>query len=131
MALYHYSIQRFLDQWFGKVEDKSEQQTKERGQHSHARAKDEHKKRDEQSQQQSKGRTENQIHKDERCFEEILGLHPGKTADDIKNQYKDLAMQYHPDKVAHLGPKIREVAEHEMKKINEAYNFFRKKYGLP
>jgi DnaJ like chaperone protein len=39
-------------------------------------------------------------------------------------------MQYHPDRVAHLGPKLREVAEHEMKEINEAYDFFRRKYGF-
>lgn len=130
MALYHYSIQRYLDQWFGKAEEKSGQQTKERRQHAHTRAKEEQRKRDEQSQQQSKGHTENQKHKDERYFETILGLKPGKTSDDIKNRYRELVMQYHPDRVAHLGPKLREVAEQEMKEINEAYDFFRRKYGF-
>lgn len=130
MALYHYSIQRYLDQWFGKAEEKSGQQTKNRRQHADTRAKEEQRKGDEQSQQKSKGHTENQKHKDERYFETILGLKPGKNSDDIKNRYRELVMQYHPDRVAHLGPKLREVAEHEMKEINEAYDFFKRKYGF-
>jgi len=130
MALYHYSIQRYLDQWFGKVKDKSGQQTKEGRQHVHTRAKEEQRKTDEQNQHQSKGHTEHQKHKDERYFEAILGLKPGKTSTDIKNRYRELVMQYHPDRVAHLGPKLREFAEQQMKEINEAYDFFKNKYGL-
>lgn len=130
MSLYYYSIQRYLDQWFGKAEEKSGQQTKERRQHAHTRAKEKQRKRDEQSQQQSKNHTENQKHKDERYFETILGLKPDKSSDDIKNHYRELVMQYHPDRVTHLGPKLREVAEQEMKEINEAYDFFRKKCGF-
>ena len=38
-------------------------------------------------------------------------------------------MEYHPDRVAALGPKLREVAEHETKKINAAYEFFTAKYA--
>lgn len=34
----------------------------------------------------------------------------------------------HPDKVHQLGEKLKEVAEQEMKKINEAYNYFERKY---
>lgn len=130
MALYHYSIQRYLDQWFGKAEKKSGKQTKERRRHAHTRAKEEQRKKNEQKQQQFRGHTEDQKHKDERYFETILGLRHNKTADDIKNRYRELVMQYHPDRVAHLGPKLREVAEQEMKEINEAYNFFKSKYGL-
>ena len=38
-------------------------------------------------------------------------------------------MEYHPDRVAALGPKLREVAEQETKKINAAYEFFTAKYA--
>jgi hypothetical protein len=130
MALYHYSIQRYLDKWFGKVKDKSGQKTKERRQHAHTRAKEKQRNKDEQKQQQSRGHTKDLKHKDERYFETILGLRPKKTSDGIKNRYRELVMQYHPDRVAHLGPKLREVAEQQMKEINEAYNFFKSKYGL-
>jgi DnaJ like chaperone protein len=68
--------------------------------------------------------------KDEKYYLSILGLKSYNTSADIKFRYKELAMQYHPDKAAHLGPKLRETAEKEMKKINEAYDFFKRKYGF-
>ena len=37
--------------------------------------------------------------------------------------------EYHPDKVANLGKKLQDVAEKESKEINEAYEYFRKKYS--
>jgi len=95
MALYHYSIQRFLDQWFDKVGNKSGHQ-KDREQHTHTHAKQEGKKREDQSQQQSKGHTENLKNKDEKYFESILGLHPSSISGDIKNLYSELDLQYHP-----------------------------------
>ena len=64
MALYHYSFQWFLDQWFGKAGDKSGQQ-KDREQHTHSHANQEGNKRDEQSQQQSRGSTGKQNNKDD------------------------------------------------------------------
>ena len=39
----------------------------------------------------------------------------------MRRRYYELASQYHPDKVHLLGPKLRELAEIEMKTINEAY----------
>jgi DnaJ like chaperone protein len=66
----------------------------------------------------------------EKYYAEILGLSGSVTAGEVKRVYRNLAMQYHPDKVAHLGPKLRQVAHEEMKKINEAYAFFREKYAL-
>ena len=95
MALYHYSIQRFLDQWFGKSCNKSGQQ-KGREQYAHTHAKQEGKNREDQSQQQSKSHKENLKNEDERYFESILGLHPGSTSGDIKNPYRELVSQYHP-----------------------------------
>jgi len=40
-----------------------------------------------------------------------------------------LSMQYHPDKVGHLGDEFKKVAEEKMKEINRAYEFLKKKYG--
>ena len=37
--------------------------------------------------------------------------------------------EYHPDKAASLGAKLRDLAEEETKKINAAYEFFCAKYG--
>jgi len=63
-------------------------------------------------------------------FAKVLGLNGRVTREDVKRRWKELTVQYHPDKVAHLGPKLRDVAEHEMKAINEAYDYFRSKYQI-
>jgi DnaJ-domain-containing protein 1 len=59
----------------------------------------------------------------------VLGLCGKVTFADIKRQYYQRITEYHPDKVASLGPKLREVADEETKKINAAYEFFRAKYS--
>lgn len=55
-----------------------------------------------------------------------LGLEKGARMDEIKKAYRKLSMQYHPDKVAHLGAEFRAVAEDKMKEINAAYDYFKK-----
>jgi len=67
--------------------------------------------------------------KDEEYFRSVLGFGHEISFGDIKNRYRELVAQYHPDKVAHLGPKLREAADREIREINEAYDFFKKKYG--
>lgn len=62
----------------------------------------------------------------ERQYFEILGLEPGATPEQIKSAYRKLSMQYHPDKVAHLGEEFRRVAEEKMKELNEAYQHLKK-----
>jgi DnaJ like chaperone protein len=57
----------------------------------------------------------------------VLGLEPGATEDDIKKAYRKLSMQYHPDKVVHLGVEFQKVAEEKMKEINAAYDYFKKR----
>jgi DnaJ like chaperone protein len=68
--------------------------------------------------------------REERYYARILGLQDDITPEKVKSSYRKLAVQYHPDKVSHLGIKIKKVAESEMKKINEAYEYFQKQYSL-
>ena len=56
----------------------------------------------------------------------FLGLEPGADMEAIKKAYRTLSMQYHPDKVSHLGEEFRAVAEEKMKEINQAYDYFKK-----
>ena len=63
-------------------------------------------------------------------FAQVLGLSGKVTREDVKKRWRELTVQYHPDKVSHLGPKLQEVAEREMKAINEAYGYFRRKYEI-
>ncbi|MFA5784275.1 MAG: HEAT repeat domain-containing protein [Phycisphaerae bacterium] len=51
----------------------------------------------------------------------ILGIPTNSTINEIKEAYRKLSQQYHPDKVAHLGPELQQVAHEKMKKINQAY----------
>ncbi len=59
----------------------------------------------------------------------VLGLEPGEDFSAIKKAYRKLSMQYHPDKVGHLGEEFKRVAEEKMKEINVAYDFLEKKYN--
>ncbi|MFV0438479.1 MAG: DnaJ domain-containing protein [Desulfopila sp.] len=56
----------------------------------------------------------------------VLGLEPGASEEEIKKAYRKLSMQYHPDKVRHLGDEFRKVAEEKMKEINAAHDYFKK-----
>lgn len=62
-------------------------------------------------------------------YYEALGLKSGASAEEVRSAYRKLSMQYHPDKVAHLGEEFRKVAEEKMKAINEAYQFLKKNSG--
>lgn len=55
-----------------------------------------------------------------RCYE-MLGLEPNATPVQIKEAYRQLARQWHPDRVAH-NPKLQAIALEEMKVINAAYD---------
>ena len=59
----------------------------------------------------------------------VLGLEKGASFDEIKKAYRKLSMQYHPDKVGHLGDEFKGVAEEKMKEINVAYGYFEKKFS--
>jgi len=85
--------------------------------------------REEQRRRTSSGTTSNRA-KDERLYAARLGLRGATTPHDVKRRYRELAAQYHPDKVNHLGSKLKEVAAQEMKEINEAYEYFKRKYGI-
>ena len=51
-----------------------------------------------------------------------LGLARGATAAEIKQAWRNLSKEHHPDRVTHLGEEFRRVAEERMRKINAAYD---------
>ncbi len=69
-----------------------------------------------------------QASQEDRSYE-ILGVSRGATPEEIKKAYRTLSMQYHPDKVSHLGEEFKRVAEEKMKEINAAYQYFKERQG--
>ncbi|OQX62341.1 MAG: hypothetical protein B5M55_08000 [Desulfococcus sp. 4484_242] len=59
----------------------------------------------------------------------VLGVSPGASAREIREAYRCLANQYHPDKVAHLGKEFRELAEIRFKEIQAAYQELSSRQG--
>ena len=54
-------------------------------------------------------------------WHQVLNVSAGSSIDDIRQAYKKLMSQYHPDKVASLGKELRDLAEKKTKAITLAY----------
>lgn len=52
---------------------------------------------------------------------QTLGIPPDSSLKEIKKAYQTLVQQYHPDRVADMGPELQDVAEARTKEINAAY----------
>jgi DnaJ like chaperone protein len=61
---------------------------------------------------------------------EILGVTPEASKAEIKEAYKKMAKQYHPDRVAHLGEEYARLAHEKFSQINAAYDAIRKERGF-
>jgi len=61
---------------------------------------------------------------------DILELTPDVTDEEVKKAYRRLAIQYHPDKVAHLGEDIKKAATEKFQKLNAAYDDIKKQRGM-
>jgi DnaJ like chaperone protein len=60
----------------------------------------------------------------------ILQITPDANEKEIKRAYRNLAVKYHPDKVAHLGEDIQKAAKEKFQKINAAYEDIKKQRGF-
>lgn len=60
----------------------------------------------------------------------ILEIDENITDEELKKAYKKMAMQYHPDKVSHLGPEVHKQAERKFQDLNAAYERIKKTRGM-
>ena len=56
----------------------------------------------------------------------VLELQEGASMSEIKNAYRRLAAEFHPDKVATMSPRWQAIANQKMKDINAAHEALRK-----
>ena len=54
-------------------------------------------------------------------WHEVLGVAPDATLEQIRKAYEEKSAQYHPDRVAGMGPEFRETAIRLTRRINDAY----------
>jgi hypothetical protein len=61
-------------------------------------------------------------------YGQLIGLMGKVTKEQIRSKYICLISLYHPDRVQHLGPELKELAEMKSKEINAAYDWLKAKY---
>ncbi len=74
---------------------------------------------------QQQGGTEAGTPDQEKSPHEVLGVEPNASQEEIDARYRQLAQQYHPDKVNHLGDELKAVAHEKMLEITRAYKALR------
>ncbi len=60
----------------------------------------------------------------------ILGIEATASDDEVKKAYRKMAIAYHPDKVAQLGPEYEKGAKEKFQQIQDAYENIKKKRGI-
>ncbi len=56
----------------------------------------------------------------------VLEITQDATDEEIKKAYRQMAVKFHPDKVAHLGEEFQKAAHEKFRKVNDAYESLKK-----
>lgn len=67
--------------------------------------------------------------KGESYYRNVLGLQGSFSAEELEMRRAELIAQYQPDNLGRLTPRLRELAEIEIKEIEEAREFFEQRRG--
>lgn len=60
----------------------------------------------------------------------ILGIESSATDDEVKKAYRQMAIKFHPDKVASMGEEYEKGAKEKFQQIQEAYDNIKKNRGI-
>jgi len=64
----------------------------------------------------------------EEKYRKILGIEQEINKKVIQKAYKQKMKEYHPDKISNMAEELQELALKRTKEINEAHEYFKKKY---
>jgi DnaJ like chaperone protein len=71
----------------------------------------------------------NMFYRDIHSDFKVLGIDSNATDEEIKKAYRQMAVRYHPDKVAQMGEEYQKGAKEKFQKIQEAYENIKKTRG--
>lgn len=60
----------------------------------------------------------------------VLGIEPTASDDEVKKAYRQMAIKFHPDKVAQMGEEYQKGAKEKFQKIQESYDAIKKRRGI-
>ena len=63
-----------------------------------------------------------------RDYYEVLGIDRNADANTIKSAYRNLAKEYHPDKLTGMSAGIQDLAKEKFQMIQEAYEYLKDNY---
>lgn len=72
----------------------------------------------------------NMFYRDVNSDYAVLGITPQATDEEIKKAYRQMAIKFHPDKVASMGEEYQKGAKEKFQKIQEAYDNIKKSRDL-
>lgn len=72
----------------------------------------------------------NMFYRDVNSDYKVLEIEPTATPEEIKKAYRQMAIKYHPDKVASMGEEFQKGAKEKFQKIQEAYDNIKKSRGF-
>ena len=60
----------------------------------------------------------------------VLGIEPSATDDEVKKAYRQMAIKFHPDKVAQMGEEYQKGAKEKFQMIQDSYDAIKKRRGI-
>lgn len=72
----------------------------------------------------------NMFYRDVHSDYKVLGIEATASEEEIKKAYRQMAVRYHPDKVASMGEEYQKGAKEKFQKIQEAYENIKKARGI-
>jgi DnaJ like chaperone protein len=72
----------------------------------------------------------NMFYRDTNSDYKVLGIEANATDDEVKKAYRQMAIKFHPDKVAQMGEEYQKGAKEKFQKIQESYDAIKKQRGF-